>query len=179
MIVIKDDEKCILTSSLPARKWSIQSRFVLVTFGFFGFFMLYALKIDLSVAIVSMVKSSNSAHNGTRISTECLTANASQHSIINSNGEFSWSENTKSYVLGSFFWGYVLTQIPGGRLAEKFGSKHLLGFGLVTASEVSIRTWSYVFYIASSSYTIGGIVFLVFGSAKLQPWGLDNSLYDR
>ena len=26
-------------------------------------------------------------------------------------------------VLGSIFWGYVLTQIPGGVLAERFGPK--------------------------------------------------------
>jgi hypothetical protein len=27
-------------------------------------------------------------------------------------------------ILGSFFYGYVLTQVPGGRLAELFGGTH-------------------------------------------------------
>ena len=32
-------------------------------------------------------------------------------------------------ILGSFFYGYVLTQIPGGRLAEVWGGKWLYGIG--------------------------------------------------
>ena len=28
-----------------------------------------------------------------------------------------------------FFYGYVLTQVPGGRLAELFGGKWLFGIG--------------------------------------------------
>lgn len=37
-------------------------------------------------------------------------------------------------ILGAFFYGYVITQIPGGYLAEKYGGKWLFGLGtLVTA----------------------------------------------
>ena len=32
-------------------------------------------------------------------------------------------------ILGMFFYGYVLTQLPGGRLAELFGGKWLFGVG--------------------------------------------------
>lgn len=28
-------------------------------------------------------------------------------------GEFDWSPKDKGVILGSFFWGYVLTQMPG------------------------------------------------------------------
>ena len=30
-----------------------------------------------------------------------------------------------------FFYGYVLTQVPGGRLAEKVGGKWLFGGGVL------------------------------------------------
>lgn len=34
-------------------------------------------------------------------------------------------------MLGSFFYGYVLTQVPGGRLAELFGGKLIYGIGVL------------------------------------------------
>lgn len=33
--------------------------------------------------------------------------------------------------MGSFFYGYVLTQVPGGRLAELFGGKLIYGIGVL------------------------------------------------
>lgn len=45
-----------------------------------------------------------------------------------------WDEATQGVVLGSFFYGYVLTQVPGGRLAELFGGRRIFGYGvLITA----------------------------------------------
>ena len=36
---------------------------------------------------------------------------------------------SQGVILGMFFYGYVLTQLPGGRLAELFGGKWLFGVG--------------------------------------------------
>jgi MFS family permease len=55
-------------------------------------------------------------------------------------GEFNWDKETQSLVLSSFFWGYVLTQIPAGWLAQRFGGKRVLGifmFFAVTSSLLS------------------------------------------
>ena len=38
---------------------------------------------------------------------------------------------TDSSAWGMFFYGYVLTQVPGGRLAEKVGGKWLFGGGVL------------------------------------------------
>lgn len=35
-------------------------------------------------------------------------------------GEFNWSSSQKALVLGSFFYGYICTQILGGFLAGRF-----------------------------------------------------------
>jgi len=34
--------------------------------------------------------------------------------------EFDWTPSTIGLVDSSFFWGYLVTQIPGGYLASRF-----------------------------------------------------------
>lgn len=36
--------------------------------------------------------------------------------------------------MSSFFWGYVITQIPCGILAKKYGNKYFLGIGMLINS---------------------------------------------
>ena len=33
--------------------------------------------------------------------------------------DFDWDSKTQGLILASFFYGYILTQIPGGYLATK------------------------------------------------------------
>lgn len=46
---------------------------------------------------------------------------------------FNWSSKTKQLLLSSFYWGYVVTQVPGGYLVKKFGSK-AIGFTAIFGS---------------------------------------------
>jgi ACS family sodium-dependent inorganic phosphate cotransporter len=39
------------------------------------------------------------------------------------DGPLLWSEPQQGLTLGSYFWGYFLTQVPGGRIAELYGGK--------------------------------------------------------
>ena len=50
-------------------------------------------------------------------------------SVTNEDGgtRFCWSEWQKSWIKGSFFYGYIVMQVFGGSLAEKFGTKIVLG----------------------------------------------------
>lgn len=60
-------------------------------------------------------------------------------------GEYEWSEQLQGIVLGSFYIGYLLTHLPGGVLADKYGAKWVLGLcvfisGLTTAcSPIAIK----------------------------------------
>ncbi|XP_042907967.1 sialin isoform X2 [Parasteatoda tepidariorum] len=56
------------------------------------------------------------------------------------DGEFKWDSNTQGTILGSFFYGYLLTQVPGGRMAEKFGGKWLFGLGVLCTSVLTLLT---------------------------------------
>ena len=67
-------------------------------------------------------------------------------------GEFDWDKSTQGLVLGAFFWGYMVTQVPGGYLAAKFGGKHIFGWFMLVCAVATLfmplaaRT-SYIFLI--------------------------------
>ena len=44
------------------------------------------------------------------------------------------------WVLGAFFYGYLITQIPGGWLAERYGGKMVFGIGIVMTSVLTLFT---------------------------------------
>lgn len=42
--------------------------------------------------------------------------------------------------MGSFFYGFILTQVPGGWLAEKWGGKRLSGYSMLGTSILNLLT---------------------------------------
>jgi len=60
--------------------------------------------------------------------------------IIPMAEEFGWDQATKGLIMSSFFVGYLLTQIAGGWLADRFGGKLVLGFGVLFWSAFTIIT---------------------------------------
>jgi len=43
--------------------------------------------------------------------------------IIPMSHQFGWNSTTAGLVQSSFFWGYALSQLPGGWLAKIFGGR--------------------------------------------------------
>lgn len=39
---------------------------------------------------------------------------------------FDWDNTAQTIIMSSFYWGYVVFQIPGGRMAELIGGKKVL-----------------------------------------------------
>lgn len=112
----------------PPAKCSIPTRFVFVLMSFLGFNMLYALRVNLSVAIVPMVRQ------------DIVNDTDTNQTSTDTVGEFHWNERTQGLILSSFFVGYVITQLPGGRLADLFGSKWLFGGGILATSLLTIAS---------------------------------------
>uniref|UniRef100_H2ZGX8 Sialin n=1 Tax=Ciona savignyi TaxID=51511 RepID=H2ZGX8_CIOSA len=117
----------------------LSTRFSLAYLAFFGFMNVYALRVNLSVAILSMVNSTYMAsHNNSNISGDvCPSSHA--HKTLET-GEFNWDAHKRSLVLGAFFYGYILTQLPGGYLASRFGGKWLFGGGVLCTSVLTLLT---------------------------------------
>lgn len=105
----------------------IPKRYVVAILSFFGFLNVYALRVNLSIALVAMV---------------------SNRTIYDSNGnknvtqpaEFKWNSKDQGIILSSFFYGYIFTQIPGGYLAARFGGKNLYGGGILMTALFTLLT---------------------------------------
>ncbi|CAN6175294.1 unnamed protein product [Urochloa humidicola] len=54
--------------------------------------------------------------------------------IIPMSHQYGWNSSTAGLVQSSFFWGYALSQLPGGWMAKLFGGRKVLEVGVVTWS---------------------------------------------
>ncbi|XP_014663123.1 PREDICTED: sialin-like [Priapulus caudatus] len=101
-------------------------RMRIVAASFLMFMSLYMMRTNISVAIVCMV-------NHTALEEQGLEENSSDVilapecgrniTVEQQDGEFLWDKTTQSLVLSSFFWGYIVTQIPGGIMAKRLGPR--------------------------------------------------------
>lgn len=83
--------------------------------GFLAIVNAYTMRICLNVAITEMVMKKNASEgNG-----DFCPIDDSAGGGDSGGGEFEWSEELQGIILGAFFWGYVITHIPGGILSEK------------------------------------------------------------
>ncbi|XP_053981510.1 putative inorganic phosphate cotransporter [Hylaeus volcanicus] len=104
---------------------------------FLGMANAYVMRTNMSVAIVAMVNHSAIASEHDIVAKECgpdTHANDSAPVHSASDGEFVWDSTQQGYLLSSFFYGYVITQIPFGILAKRYGSKYFLGVGMMINS---------------------------------------------
>ncbi|CAG9864852.1 unnamed protein product [Phyllotreta striolata] len=98
-------------------------RYVLTLWIFLGCVNAYSLRVNLSVTIVAMTQPRNfTLSNGT----------------VYLERYFDWDTKIQGYLLSSFFYGYVFTQMIGGYLAVKFGGKPVFGVAIGVASLITV-----------------------------------------
>ncbi|KAJ8303345.1 hypothetical protein KUTeg_019741 [Tegillarca granosa] len=103
-----------------------------------GCICVYLIRVNASIAMVCMVKTltNNSQSNDT-------LRNISVSSQSACNGEFDWDKSVQSSILSSFFYGYIITQIPGGWLADRFGGRRVIGYTMLISGLLTLITpWS-------------------------------------
>ncbi|KAJ8929445.1 hypothetical protein NQ314_017894 [Rhamnusium bicolor] len=93
----------------------------------------------MSVAIVAMVNHTaiGDGHGDSNaVDNECgvISDNTTTSTNSETDGEFVWETDTQGYVLSSFFYGYVVTQIPFGILSKRYGNIYFLGVGMLINS---------------------------------------------
>ena len=115
------------------------TRYRLAFMGFLGFFLLYSMRINISVALVDMVKSEQSNDNKS-INENCPVRDSNSSSDEADDGTFEWSSGQQANVLGAFYYGYMVTQLPAGYVASKYGGKHLYGLGVLLTGVFTLLT---------------------------------------
>ncbi|XP_050665773.1 sialin [Leptidea sinapis] len=118
----------------------VPARYILAILGSVGMAIVYGLKVNLSVAMVGMLNHTAikmSAHGSLEqhqqvaptAEVECQpTSNATDSK--DADGPFLWSSEVQGIVLSCYFWGYFVSQIPGGRVAELFSAKWVMFFSV-------------------------------------------------
>ncbi|KAF4521622.1 hypothetical protein B566_EDAN006664 [Ephemera danica] len=139
------------------------ARVVLGILSFFGFFVNYMLRVNMNIAIVYMTKSASevSTSNQSVVLSECLQNVTFPQTLVNTTiddettdeGEFSWDAHAQGLILGSFYWSYIVSLVPGGILAERYGSKLVHGganlvHGLMALATPLAARWNIAALIA-------------------------------
>lgn len=103
---------------------------------FLGMANAYVMRTNMSVAIVAMVNQTAIEHEAEVFDDECPDTDYGEPEdpADRKDGEFLWSTSLQGYILSSFFYGYVITQIPFGLLAKRYGAMKFLGWGMLINS---------------------------------------------
>ncbi|XP_071452001.1 putative inorganic phosphate cotransporter isoform X2 [Hetaerina americana] len=145
------EEKKPLKNMIPAR-------YIMALLSSIGIAIIYGLKVNLSVAIVAMVNHTALAQHhphdleeGDENATASVCGSGdSTMDEMSVDGPFEWSEPTQGLVLASYFWGYIISQFPGGRIAELFSAKWVMWGAVVVNVLFTLLTpvASYISYTA-------------------------------
>ncbi|XP_066598199.1 sialin-like [Prorops nasuta] len=117
----------------------VPARMALYLLSFSGFLVSFMMRTDINIAMVAMAKPVLADKNETvQVTSQCYAMpndSLNNSTIANpEEGEFEWSSATQYYILGSFYWCYILSQVVGGVLTQYFGTKTVFGGSqLVTA----------------------------------------------
>ncbi|XP_076636872.1 sialin-like isoform X1 [Colletes latitarsis] len=127
---------------MSKRKEMITCRGILWYVVFCGFAINYMLRINLNLTIVAMVmpypRAAAAAQCNHESVNKTLDSNANftvAPSIapplenITYNDRFNWNEYQQGLALGAYYWLHWMSQLPGGLLARRYGTKLVFGLG--------------------------------------------------
>ncbi|KAI2796614.1 hypothetical protein BLOT_014407 [Blomia tropicalis] len=119
----------------------IPTRYVLVFVASLANTLSYIMRTNMSVTIVAMVNhtsNSNVPIESCPIEFEDNQTLPTQSNTI--EGVFHWDETMQGHILGSFYYGYIATNINAGQLADIFGARWLCGIVTLVSAVLTIIT---------------------------------------
>uniref|UniRef100_A0AAR2M3E8 Vesicular glutamate transporter 1 n=1 Tax=Pygocentrus nattereri TaxID=42514 RepID=A0AAR2M3E8_PYGNA len=104
--------------------FGLPRRYIIAILSGLGFCISFGIRCNLGVAVVSMVNNHTIYRGGKPIN------------VV--SAQFQWDPETVGMIHGSFFWGYIVTQIPGGFICQKFAANRVFGFAIVATSTLNM-----------------------------------------
>uniref|UniRef100_A0A8C7UU54 Solute carrier family 17 member 8 n=1 Tax=Oncorhynchus mykiss TaxID=8022 RepID=A0A8C7UU54_ONCMY len=117
----------------------LPKRYIIAILSGLGFCISFGIRCNLGVAIVEMVNNNTVYINGTPVLQPA---------------QFNWDPETVGLIHGSFFWGYIVTQIPGGFISNKLAANRVFGAAIFLTSILNM-------FIPSAARRHYGCVMLV------------------
>ncbi|XP_070208371.1 sialin-like [Littorina saxatilis] len=121
------------------------ARHSLILWAFFALANLFALRVDMSIALVAMAKQTSTTVT-TNTSLPAFGANETicEEDLVEKQlevtPEFDWSNTMQGFVLSAFYYGYFATQIPGSLMARRLGGKNLISMALAGSAALALLT---------------------------------------
>ncbi|PIK36686.1 putative sialin-like isoform X1 [Apostichopus japonicus] len=123
--------------SRAKRRCYIPTRLVLVVLLFLANVMTYGMRVNLSIALVAMVKENNTDVH--QHYSYCKGLQNDTHRADEA-GQFDWDIGIQSVILSSFYYGYLFTQIPGSCTSVYFSAKWTLGLSVFFSAILNFLT---------------------------------------
>ncbi|XP_041113285.1 vesicular glutamate transporter 3-like [Polyodon spathula] len=101
----------------------LPKRYIIAVLSGLGFCISFGIRCNLGVAIVEMVNNNTIYVNGTEVMQPA---------------QFNWDPETVGLIHGSFFWGYIVTQIPGGFISNKLSANRVFGAAIFLTSMLNM-----------------------------------------
>uniref|UniRef100_A0A5F9DHY2 Solute carrier family 17 member 8 n=1 Tax=Oryctolagus cuniculus TaxID=9986 RepID=A0A5F9DHY2_RABIT len=115
----------------------IPKRYIIAIMSGLGFCISFGIRCNLGVAIVEMVNNSTVYVNGKPEIQEKFKVLPMDHKPCRT-AQFNWDPETVGLIHGSFFWGYIVTQIPGGFISNKFAANRVFGAAIFLTSTLNM-----------------------------------------
>ncbi|XP_072125414.1 vesicular glutamate transporter 3 [Mobula birostris] len=103
--------------------FGMPKRYIIAIMSGLGFCISFGIRCNLGVAIVEMVNNNTVYMNG-KAEIE--------------KPQFNWNPEIVGLIHGSFFWGYIVTQIPGGFIANSFAANRVFGIAIFLTSTLNM-----------------------------------------
>lgn len=142
----EDDDREPLVENDAVPPQCCSARLGLAVLMFFGFSVVYGLRVNLSVAMVAMVNTTDPKplQNSSVVHACPLPPGTENTSDTFDQPEgvpqFTWDSEVQGWLLGAFFFGYLCTQIPGGYLSGHYGGSLFLGLGVLGTAVLTLLT---------------------------------------
>lgn len=114
--------------SLKELNDKIPRRAILGVLMFLACMFSYVIRTNLSINIVAMVNSTSKEVKGPFCTALKSNLTGSPPRIPDIDERYFWSEKVQGYVLAAYFIGPVISSIPAGMLAERFGGARVVAW---------------------------------------------------
>ncbi|XP_055529939.1 sialin-like isoform X2 [Wyeomyia smithii] len=164
--------------SSKVRAGPIPKRLIVAIMIFIACVTSFMLRVNMSLNLLAMVKPiTNSTAKSVNISTVTInstevllptniTTPQPKLEIQNFGPRYQWDQGTQGRILGAYFYGFMITSLPAGLMAERYGPKLVVSLSFVVSAIATAATPALAavgpWYVIGSRAVVGIVAGLVY-----------------